>query len=109
MEGVVHEDWKTLEVEQLSEKRRLHVGTTGETPSGQVLEIIQIIGSRQMVVGAMGEDGANNVTCGRQLKNCVEEAMRKGLRRSGLTGEETGKPGCEHQREKCVLDTEETP
>lgn len=86
MVGVVHEEWKTLEVEQLSEKRRLHVGATGETPSEQVLEVIQIIGSRQVVVGAMGEDGANNVTCGIQLKNCVEGAMRKGLRRSGLTG-----------------------
>lgn len=86
MVGVVHEEWKTLEVEQLNEKRRLHVGATGEIPSEQVLEVIQIIGSRQVVVGATGEDGANNVTCGIQLKNCVEEAMRKGLRRSGLMG-----------------------
>lgn len=45
---------------------------------------MQIIATRQVVVGATGEDGAKNVICGVRLEYCEEEQLRKGLRRSGL-------------------------
>lgn len=66
------------------EKYSLHVGTTGETPSGQVWEAIQITATRQMVIGAMGEDGAKNVICGVQPEYCEEEELREKKRQESL-------------------------